>query len=51
MEATQNENVKKDQEEVVLEEENNVKVDVVELGQPDEALLWERRFRRQGKSI
>ena len=34
------------------ENENNEqpKVDVVEVGQPDEALLWERRFRRQSKS-
>ena len=30
--------------------EENIKVDVTEIGQPDEALLWERKLRRQSKS-
>lgn len=47
--ALKDENVtKQDQENE--NNENDIKVDVTEIGQPDEALLWERKFRRQSKS-
>lgn len=49
MESTKNENVVLQQDQI--NEEEKVKVDVVEVGQPDESLLWERKFRKQGKSI
>ena len=31
--------------------EKDEKLDVTVIGMPDEALLWERKFRRQGKSV
>ena len=51
METVSNENTITWEEEETVEEDSKVKVDVVEIGRPDESLLWERKFRKQGKSI
>jgi hypothetical protein len=44
----ENADVKKDQKDNLEKDE---KLDVTVIGMPDEALLWERKFRKQGKSV
>ena len=48
LEVKENAEIKKDQKDNFEKDE---KLDVTVIGMPDEALLWERKFRKQGKSV
>lgn len=51
METVSNENAITWEEEEIAKEDTKVKVDVVELGRPDEDLLWERKMHKRCKEI
>ncbi len=51
METSLNENAITWEEEEIAKNGTKVKVDVVELGRPDEDLLWERKMNRRCKEI
>lgn len=51
METVSNENAITWEEEEIAKNDSKIKVDVVEIGMPDEDLLWERRMNRRCKEI